>query len=59
MVEGRDRDWLVSLVLSAGSHLIAVEPADLARQAAAAARRALNSYGEQERDTGPAPRAGT
>ena len=59
VVEGRDRDWLVSLVLSAGSHLIAVEPADLARQAAAAARRALNSYGEQERDTGPAPRAGT
>lgn len=58
VVEGRDRDWLVSLVLSAGSHLLAVEPADLARQAAATARRALSSYGEQERGAGPAPRAG-
>ncbi|WP_167146527.1 WYL domain-containing protein [Actinomyces sp. ZJ308] len=44
VVEGRDRAWLVGLVLSAGRHLIAVEPADLAQDAAAAAERALASY---------------
>ena len=44
VVEGRDRAWLIGLVLSAGYHLIAVEPADLAQDAAAAAKRALTSY---------------
>lgn len=43
-MEGRDRAWLVGLVLSAGYHLIAVEPADLAQDAAAAAKQALTSY---------------
>lgn len=44
VVEGRDRTWLIGLVLSAGRHLIAVEPADLAQDAAAAAKQALTSY---------------
>ena len=44
VVEGRDRAWLIGLVLSAGYHLIAVEPADLAQDAAVAAKRALTSY---------------
>ena len=44
VVEGRDRPWLIGLVLSAGRHLIAVEPADLAQDAAAAAKQALTSY---------------
>ena len=43
-VRGRDRAWLVGLVLSTGRHLIAVEPPDLAREAAAAAARALARY---------------
>ena len=43
-VRGRDRPWLVSLVLSAGRHLVAVEPVDLAQEAAAAANRALARY---------------
>ena len=43
-MEGRDRTWLTGLVLSAGRHLIAVEPADLAQNAAEAAQQALNSY---------------
>lgn len=45
VVEGRDRAWLTGLVLSAGRHLIAVEPSDLAQDAADAAKQALNSYG--------------
>ncbi|MBE6482111.1 MAG: WYL domain-containing protein [Actinomyces ruminicola] len=40
-VRGRDRAWLVGLLLSAGRHLRAVAPADLAATAGAAARRAL------------------
>ena len=44
VVEGRDRVWLIGLVLSAGRHLIAVEPADLAHDATEAAQQALNSY---------------
>ena len=44
VVEGRDRTWLIGLVLSVGRHLIAVEPADLAQDAAAAAKQALTSY---------------
>ena len=44
VVEGRDRAWLIGLVLSAGRHLIAVEPPDLAQEAAAAAKQALASY---------------
>lgn len=40
-IRGRDRAWLVGLILSAGRHLKQVEPADLAAQASAAARRAL------------------
>jgi len=44
VVEGRDRTWLIGLVLSAGRHLIAVEPADLAQNAAEAAQQALTSY---------------
>ena len=44
VVEGRDRAWLIGLVLSAGRHLVAVEPPDLAQEAAAAAKQALASY---------------
>ena len=44
VVEGRDRPWLIGLVLSAGRHLIAVEPADLAQDATATAKQALTSY---------------
>ncbi|TFH53943.1 WYL domain-containing protein [Actinomyces viscosus] len=44
VVEGRDRAWLVGLVLSAGRHLIAVEPTDLAQETAGVAERALTSY---------------
>ena len=44
VVEGRDRAWLIGLVLSAGRHLVAVEPPDLAQEAAASAKRALTSY---------------
>lgn len=44
VVEGRDRSWLIGLVLSAGRHLVAVEPPDLAQEAAASAKRALTSY---------------
>lgn len=44
VVEGRDRAWLVGLVLSAGRHLITVEPTDLAQEAAVAAKQALASY---------------
>jgi len=40
-VRGRDRAWLAGLLLSAGRHLLAAEPADLMAQAGAAARRAL------------------
>ena len=43
-VEGRDRAWLIGLVLSAGRHLVAVEPPDLAQDAAATAKQALTSY---------------
>jgi len=42
--EGRDRAWLIGLVLSAGRHLIAVDPADLAQDAAAGAKQALTLY---------------
>ena len=41
VLRGRDRDWLVGLVLSAGRHVRAVEPERLAREAGEAARRAL------------------
>ncbi|MBO3725535.1 WYL domain-containing protein [Actinomyces bowdenii] len=51
-VQGRDEDWLVSLVLSAGSHLIAVEPASLAQRAGGAARRALAAYDADGLDDG-------
>ena len=44
VIEGRDRAWLIGLVLSAGRHLVAVEPPDLAQEAAAAAKQALTSY---------------
>lgn len=44
VVEGRDRAWLIGLILSAGRHLITVEPADLAQDAAATAKQALTSY---------------
>ena len=44
VVEGRDRAWLIGLVLSAGRHLVAVEPPDLAQEAAASAKQALTSY---------------
>ncbi|MDO4243306.1 MAG: WYL domain-containing protein [Actinomyces sp.] len=43
VVHGRDRAWLLGLVLSAGRHILAVEPVDLARDAAAAATRALEA----------------
>lgn len=55
VVRGRDRAWLLGLVLSAGRHLLAVEPADLARDAAAAARRALEA--DALVHAGPAPGA--
>ena len=44
VVRGRDRAWLVGLVLSTGRHLVSVGPPDLAREAAAAAARALARY---------------
>ena len=44
VIEGRDRAWLIGLVLSAGRHLVAVEPPDLAQEAAASAKHALTSY---------------
>ena len=44
VVEGRDRAWLIGLVLSTGRHLVAVEPPDLAQEAAASAKQALTSY---------------
>ena len=44
VVEGRDRAWLIGLILSAGRHLITVEPADLAQDATATAKQALTSY---------------
>ena len=44
VVEGRDRAWLIGLVLSAGRHLVTVEPRDLALEAAAAAQQALTLY---------------
>ncbi|BDA65714.1 helix-turn-helix transcriptional regulator [Actinomyces capricornis] len=58
-IQGRDEDWLVSLALSAGSHLIAVEPAALAQRVGGAARRALAAYGPDAGGrAGPAPHAG-
>lgn len=51
-VRGRDRAWLIGLVLSAGRHLIAVEPADLAQEAAATAGRALTRYGADPSSAG-------
>ncbi|RAX19939.1 WYL domain-containing protein [Actinomyces sp. Z5] len=42
-IRGRDRAWLVGLVLSAGRHLRSVAPTDLAAEAATAAQRALDS----------------
>lgn len=44
-VHGRDRAWLVGLVLSAGRHLIAVQPEDLRAEAGRQARSALALYG--------------
>ncbi|CAM2794022.1 YafY family protein [Actinomyces slackii] len=46
VVEGRDEDWLTGLVLSAGAHLVSVEPASLAERAGQQARLALAAYGE-------------
>ena len=43
VLRGRDRGWLVGLVLSAGRHLRAVEPGELAQAAREAARRALEA----------------
>lgn len=45
VVHGRDRAWLIGLVLSAGRHLRRVDPPELAREAGAAARRALAADG--------------
>ena len=44
VVEGRDRTWLIGLVLSVGRHLIAVEPDNLAQDAVDAAKQALTWY---------------
>nr|WP_300338106.1 WYL domain-containing protein [Actinomyces sp.] len=44
VVLGRDEQWLVSLVLSCGRHLLRVEPPSLAAQAAQAAASALAAY---------------
>lgn len=43
-VRGRDERWLTGLVLSAGRHLLGVEPSGLAERARAAAREALQQY---------------
>lgn len=42
-VTGRDQAWLEGLVLSAGRHLLSVEPPGLATAAASRARRALEA----------------
>lgn len=52
-VTGRDRTWLVGLALSAGRHLLAVEPADLASEVARRADASLRAYGDAA-DRGPA-----
>lgn len=44
VVEGRDEDWLTGLVLSAGAHLVSIEPASLAERAGHQARLALAAY---------------
>lgn len=43
-VRGRDEAWLIGLVLSAGRHLVAVEPAVISARAVATARAALQHY---------------
>ena len=44
VVEGRDRTWLIGLVLSTGRHLVAVEPDNLAQDAVDTAKQALTWY---------------
>ncbi|SPT54018.1 Proteasome accessory factor C [Actinomyces bovis] len=44
VVRGRDEYWLTRLVLSAGRHVLAVEPAALRQRAAAAAQAGLAAY---------------
>ena len=51
-LRGRDRAWLVSLVLSAGAHLRHVEPTWLAQEASTAAEQALRAYGAGTTGTG-------
>ena len=43
-VRGRDEEWLVRLVLSAGQHVLQVEPPPLQARAAQVAREALQAY---------------
>ena len=61
-VTGRDRTWLVGPALSAGRHLLAVEPPGLAAEVARRAREALRAYGTEESDAagtaGRGPRRG-
>lgn len=52
-VIGRDRTWLIGLALSAGRHLLAVQPPDLAAEVARRADASLRAYGDAA-DRGPA-----
>lgn len=50
-VRGRDEEWLVRLVLSAGQHVLQVEPQALRQQAAQLAQAALRAYEAHEGPT--------
>lgn len=56
-VRGRDRAWLTGLVLSAGRHILSVEPSDLSVACARAARAALAADAAVH-DEGPGPVVG-
>ncbi|WP_244963231.1 helix-turn-helix transcriptional regulator [Actinomyces trachealis] len=46
VVRGRDEDWLVRLVLSAGRHVLAVRPDALRERAIAAAKAGMAAYAD-------------
>ena len=55
VVEGRDEEWLVGLVLSAGRHLLDVQPLDLAHVTVRRARAALAADQAVYQDLAPTP----
>ena len=55
VVEGRDEEWLVGLVLSAGRHLLDVQPFDLAHVTVRRARAALAADQAVYQDLAPTP----